>query len=142
MNAREIAELLSAHHLRPTQQRIAVYQYLDTHRTHPTADTIYQALVAQFPTFSRTTIYNSLHSLADAGLIRTVNIEAEEQRFDGNAADHGHFRCRCCGRLFDFDIEQQALKRMCPPGFQAEVQDVFLNGVCADCADCAGKKVS
>ena len=133
MKPGEIAALLTAHHLRPTQQRIAVYQYLRSHPTHPTADTIYQALLAQFPTFSRTTIYNSLHSLADAGLIRTVNIEAEEQRFDGNAADHGHFRCRCCGRLFDFDIHPDALRQMCPTGFRAEIQDVFLNGVCASC---------
>ena len=134
MKPREIAELLAAHDLRPTQQRIAVYQYLVEHHTHPTADTIYRALIADFPTFSRTTIYNSLHSLADAGLIRTVNIEAEEQRFDGNPRDHGHFKCRCCGRLFDFDIDEKALRYMCPAGFQAEIQDVFLNGICADCA--------
>ena len=139
MKLGEIAELLTEHHLRPTQQRIAVYQYLCTHPIHPTADTIYRALVEDFPTFSRTTIYNSLHSLVDAKLIRTVNIEAEEQRFDGNPSDHGHFRCRCCSRLFDFEIEPEALARMCPPGFKAEIQDVFLNGVCADCA---GKGIS
>ena len=134
MNSREIAELLTAHNLRPTQQRIAVYDYLYTHRTHPTADTIYCALVEKYPTFSRTTIYNSLHSLTDARLIRTVSIEAEEQRFDGNPSDHGHFKCRRCGNLFDFEIDPEALKRMCPPGFKAEIQDVFLTGTCDACS--------
>ena len=134
MTSQEIAATLSAKGLRPTQQRIAVYQYLLDHPVHPTADTIYRALLPVYPSFSRTTIYNSLHTLLKARLIRSVNIEAEEQRFDGNAEDHGHFKCSRCGNLYDFSICADALKKMCPPGFQAEVQDVFLNGMCAQCA--------
>lgn len=133
MTIQEIAATLSAKGLRPTQQRIAVYQYLIEHPIHPSADTIYRALLPIYPTFSRTTIYNSLHTLLDARLIRTVNIDAEEQRFDGNPTDHGHFKCNCCGKLYDFIISLESLKAMCPKGFRAEVQDVFINGICAAC---------
>lgn len=134
MDIQKISKAMAEKGLRPTPQRLAVYQYLLTHPIHPTADTIYQALVAQYPTFSRTTIYNSLRSLVEIQLVRTVNIEAEEQRFDGNPTDHGHFRCTHCGRIYDFDVDEKALQQMCPTGFQAEIKDVFFNGICAACS--------
>lgn len=101
--------------------------------THPTVDTIYRAVLERFPTFSRTTIYNSLHALVDAGLIRTVTIDPEEQRFDGNAADHAHFKCCGCGSIYDFDLDDQAVQSICPPGFQVQVQDVYFSGLCPAC---------
>ena len=134
MTFQEIAATCSTHGLRPTQQRIAVFDYLLCHPTHPTVDTIYQALCVEYPTFSRTTIYNSLHALLDAGLIRVVTIEAEEQRFDGNPNDHGHFKCTHCGQIYDFDVDASALQSMCPKGFQPEIQDVFFAGICPTCS--------
>ncbi len=133
MNNQELAAALSEKGLRPTTQRVAVYRYLLTNPIHPTADKIFQSLRAEYPSFSRTTIYNSLHSLLEARLIRTVNIEAEEQRFDGNPDDHGHFKCERCGRLYDFNIEPHLLEDMCPTGFRAQVQDVYITGICACC---------
>lgn len=134
MNIQEISKVMAEKGLRPTPQRLAVYQFLLTHPIHPTADTIYRALLSQYPTFSRTTIYNSLRSLVDIQLVRTVNIEAEEQRFDGNPSDHGHFRCIHCGTIYDFEVDGEALQQMCPVGFQAAVKDVFFNGICAACS--------
>lgn len=135
MNTQELAAALSASGLRPTPQRLAVYGYLLANRIHPTADMIFQSLRAKYPSFSRTTIYNSLHSLAEVRLIRTVNIEAEEQRFDGNPNDHGHFKCERCGRLYDFNVTPQLLEAVCPPGFQAKCRDIYLTGICAFCGE-------
>ena len=123
MDTRTLAAALSAAGLRPTQQRIAVYAYLLAHPTHPTADTIYQAMAAEYPTFSRTTIYNSLRALSAAGLIRTLNIEAEEQRFDGTA----------CGEIFDFPLDEEKLAALCPEGYEVQVRDVYLQGRCPAC---------
>ena len=134
MKPQLIAQTLQEKGLRPTQQRIAVYGYLLEHPIHPTADTIYTALTERFPTFSRTTIYNSLHALVDAGLIRTVNIDAEEQRFDGNALDHGHFKCRACGKLYDFLVSPETLNSLCPEGFFSDINDIYITGLCPACA--------
>ena len=133
MEPRRIAETLQAHGVRATQQRVAVYEYLLLHPIHPTADMIFTALLPRYPTFSRTTIYNTLHTLTGAGLIREVNIDPQEQRFDGNPADHGHFRCRSCGELFDFELDDEQLRCLCPPGFSPDVRDVFLVGTCSAC---------
>ncbi len=128
-----LAAVLSAHGVRPTQQRIAVFDYLLTHHTHPSADTIYNALSKEYPVFSRTTIYNSLNTLLEAKLIRAVNILADEQRFDGNTKDHGHFRCLSCGEIYDFDISGDMLQGLCPSGFLGEQGDVFFTGHCPRC---------
>ncbi len=128
-----VKERITGAGLRPTVQRIAIYMYLMENHVHPTADMIYQALQQQYPTFSRATVYNTVHALAEAGLIRYVNIEAQEQRFDGNSLDHGHFRCIQCGKIYDFPLDSQKTSVLCPDGFSATVTDVFISGTCEAC---------
>ena len=134
MERQNLAATLSAHGVRPTQQRIAVFDYLLTHHTHPSADTIYNALSREYPVFSRTSIYNSLNTLLEAGLIRAVTITPEEQRFDGNPADHGHFKCLRCGEIYDFPLDPELLNQLCPQGYCTESQDVYYTGICARCS--------
>ncbi|MBR2405579.1 MAG: transcriptional repressor [Clostridia bacterium] len=133
MNNQTLADTLRSRGISPTQQRLAVYQYLLDHRTHPTADTVYQALVAEYPTISRTTVYNTMRALFGAGLLRIVTIDAEEQHFDADTADHGHFRCTKCGSLFDFTLPANASQRLAPNGYHTEIFDVYATGVCPHC---------
>ena len=134
MATKQQMQALAEKGLRPTPQRLAVYDYLLRHHTHPTADTIYRALLPRYPAFSRTTVYNSVKALCEAGLIRLVGIDPEEQRFDGNPQNHGHFRCRGCGRILDFALPEDFLQNLCPSGCKTTVQDVFLHGLCPACA--------
>ncbi len=127
------AKRLQDRGVRPTPQRLAVYEYLLTHRTHPSADAIYEALLPAYPSFSRTTIYNSLKALLQAGLIRVVTIDPFEQHFDGDTATHGHCRCSRCGTLLDFDVSESLLVSLAPDGFCIDRQDVFFTGVCKAC---------
>ena len=128
-----LATTLRQHGIHPTQQRLAVYEYLLAHRTHPTADTVYQALVESQPTLSRTTVYNTMRALAKAGLIRIVTINAEEQRFDADIADHGHFRCSQCGNVLDVSLEAHTAHPPLPDGFSVDTWDVYLTGRCPHC---------
>ena len=133
MTTNDHAKRLQERGLRPTPQRLAVYEYLLSHQTHPTADTIYEAVLAQYPSFSRTTIYNSVKALMDAGLVRVVTIDPLEQHFDGNPADHGHCRCERCGQLLDFEMPEDLLAALVPEGFSVQQQDIFFTGVCKAC---------
>lgn len=139
MNDRDLTALLAARGVRPTQQRIAVYHYLLAHRTHPSADAIYQALSREFPVFSRTTIYNTLNTLADAGLISVINIRADEQRFDACTEDHGHFLCSVCDTIYDVPVDEARLSSLCPDGFACTHSHVYFHGVCPRCASAAAK---
>lgn len=133
MNGCQAKAALIRHKIRPTQQRVAVYQYLLNHPEHPTADAIYQSLSAQYPVLSRTTIYNSLNALAKAGLIRIINIRAQEQRFDANNNDHGHFLCDLCKKIYDFVLSDRTLKSLCPAGFKFNSGDLYCTGICPYC---------
>lgn len=140
MTDRAMADTLRERGISPTQQRLAVYDYLLAHRTHPTADTVYQALCRDYPTISRTTVYNTMHALFRAGLLRIVTIDAEEQHFDADTTDHGHFHCTQCGELFDFELPADTMRQCVPAGFQIELFDVYATGICPRCQSTNHKK--
>ncbi|MDD2362337.1 MAG: Fur family transcriptional regulator [Oscillospiraceae bacterium] len=135
MAENDLNRVLSSHGIRPTLQRIAVYKYLLSHPVHPSADTIYRSLSDEFPVFSRTTIYNTLNSLVKSGLVRPINIQHDEQRFDSTTEDHGHFFCIKCNEISDFDITQKILDDLCPEGYQNIRVDIFITGFCPKCKD-------
>ncbi len=129
----KLSDTLRQNGISPTQQRLAVYKYLIKHRTHPTADVVYQALSREYPTLSRTTVYNTVRELSKAGLIRVVTIDAAEQHFDAAIEDHGHFRCSKCGELFDFPLTADTVHPLLPDGFSVGMWDVYITGICPRC---------
>lgn len=133
MTTQALADTLRSRGISPTQQRLAVYGYLLAQHTHPTADTVYQALCRDYPTLSRATVYNTMRALFRAGLLRIVTIDTEEQHFDADTTDHGHFHCTQCGELFDFDLSAGAMRQCVPSGFQTALFDVYATGVCPRC---------
>jgi Fur family transcriptional regulator, peroxide stress response regulator len=54
------SEFLKNHSIRPSYQRIRIYDYLTSMRNHPTIDMIYSSLIREIPSLSKTTIYNTL----------------------------------------------------------------------------------
>lgn len=133
MTQKEIAARLSEKGIRPTAQRLAVYDYLYSHRTHPSADTVYEALVKKHPTFSKTTVYNSLHTLVAAGLVLELAMDTGERHYDADTALHGHFHCRYCDSIADFPLEEGLVSRLIPAGFQAEGKGIYFSGRCPAC---------
>jgi transcriptional regulator, fur family len=117
--------------LRATPQRVAVYKYLKEHRTHPTADEIFKAVVKAHPSFSRTTVYNTLKFLVEHGLALEVTIDPDKLRFDGDVKRHGHFLCDCCKKVYDFELPADLAVGI--KGFAIRQCDVYLNGVCNAC---------
>ncbi len=135
MSNAEITALFKRSGIRPTPQRISVYRYLMENPVHASADIIYEALVPEFPSFSKTTIYNSIRALEEGGLLRAVTIEGEFVRYDADTQDHGHFKCTKCGKVFDFTAP---VSSDLPPelnGFRIDQRDVFCYGICSACRD-------
>ena len=136
ISEKTMATRLQEQGLRPTQQRLLIYRFLLENPIHPTADTIYAALAPANPVLSRTTVYNSLHSMEKAGLIRALPADMVEGefRFDADTSAHGHFYCRGCGDVFDLPLGQEQLAALCPPSFTAEIGNVLFCGRCAHCS--------
>lgn len=139
MDRQQMAQLLCSHGVRPTQQRLAVYEYLLGHPIHPSVDTVYEAVSVEQPTFSRTTVYNSLHALVQAGLVRELPLCSEERRYDAGLTPHAHFRCVRCGCIKDVPLISRAVDSLLPSGTGVldgclvQGQELSLSGLCAAC---------
>lgn len=131
MNDKEIIGLFREHGLRATPQRIAVYKYLYENRTHTDADEIYRKVVEMYPSFSKTTVYNSLNSLENQGLILKINIDSQRVRYDANTRLHGHFICDNCKKIYDFNVENIVFSL--PNGFAVHEKNVYCRGICPQC---------
>ncbi len=135
MNTRaKIEARLRGAEMKMTAQRLAILEYLVRDKIHPTADQISTELNRHFPRASRATIYNTLHALRDASLVREIYINDAVARYDANLAPHYHFVCRACGKLED--VAPLAAGEMPQPaaGYTVEVYEIVLRGVCAACA--------
>lgn len=125
------ADILLNHSIKPSVLRVMIYDYLKSHRTHPTADDIYSHLLKDAPTLSKTTVYNTLKLFVDKKVARTVTIDGFQTRYDGYIDDHGHFRCNHCHKLFDFEISEISDSNL--EGFRFDTKDVYYTGVCKNC---------
>ena len=127
------AERLMEKGIRPSLTRVMIYDYLLSHRTHPTVDEIYKELAPKAPTLSKTTVYNTVKLLSQEGVIKMLTIEEQQARFDAFTGHHGHFLCNNCKKVHDFDVDVPTDKL--PEGFTAQTKEIFYTGICCDCAE-------
>ena len=87
--------------IKPSVQRIAIMDYLLTHRTHPAIDEIYLALCEDIPTLSKTTVYNTLKLFVEHGAAQMLTIDERNTCYDADIQLHAHFLCKKCGKILD-----------------------------------------
>ncbi len=133
MQKEQIQELFKEKNFRATPQRIAVYKYVYGHRIHPDAAQIYESVLKNNPSFSKTTVYNALKSLCESGFLIPVTIEGGKTHYDANVQFHGHFICSQCGEIYDFDLPEPNADM--PNGFSVERKDVYYSGICQSCSN-------
>lgn len=131
MNMKAIIQKLHSHGLRTTPQRIWVYDYICTNRTHPDADEIYEALLQSGYSATRATVYNVLQALTEKGLLIEIKADGTRTRYDANVELHGHFLCSVCNKIYDFGIKSLEYEGI--DGFETLQRDVYFGGVCNKC---------
>lgn len=134
------ARILNEHGVRPSIQRLAVYQYLKDHPVHPTADSLYLALSPSIPTLSKTTVYNTLKLLEKKRLLQSVAIENDELRYDAETREHWHFKCTKCGQIYDIFSEHaesvgKTILSALPQNFAPHKLEMNMRGLCDHCSD-------
>jgi len=119
--------------IRSSYQRLRILEYLNSVESHPTVDEIYHALMADIPSLSKATIYNTLHTFVDAGLVRTLSIEDAELRYDYEIENHGHFQCQRCGSINNFKINIDEVSINGLQDFEIKEKNVYFKGLCPAC---------
>lgn len=128
-----IKRVLQGRGIRPSFQRIKVYEYLHKYLGHPAVEEIYSQISCELPSLSRATVYNTLDLFLSAGLIRVISIDGIEKRFDITLHDHGHIKCERCKKIFNFAVNIDEFQIDELSGFEIFEKNVYFNGICPEC---------
>lgn len=130
---KDTGQYLKSHGIKPSSQRIKIYDYLVTKKNHPTIDIIYKALAPKIPTLSKTTVYNTLKTFVEKKITDVIIIEENETRYDADTSIHGHFKCETCCKVLDLDIDENSLNIPGLNGHKVNEQHYYFKGVCPQC---------
>jgi Fur family peroxide stress response transcriptional regulator len=130
---KDLSAELKNRKIHPSYQRIKVLEYFNKNQCHPTVDQIFKDLKSEIPTLSKSTIYNTLNLFLKSRLIREINIEDNEIRYDIITKNHGHFKCENCGKIFNFSIDFNSFKTEELSGFKITDKNLYFKGICPNC---------
>lgn len=122
--------------LKLTPQRIAVYEMLKGTKSHPSAETIYNSIKDKYPTMSLATVYKTLKTLVEVGLIQELNVGEGNFRYDANAEPHPHIICLNCNRVDDInDVDLSFINENVKDYTDYKIlsSKVYFYGICPDC---------
>ncbi|SHH94696.1 iron response transcriptional regulator IrrA [Marivita hallyeonensis] len=117
---------LSEGGVRPTRQRVALASLLvgDGKNRHVTAESLFASVQKTGEQVSLATVYNTLRTFCDAGLMQEVTVDGARSYFDTNTHDHPHFFWEDEGRLSDAPADQLEIARIPTPPEGAEISSV------------------
>ncbi|HKL20414.1 MAG TPA: transcriptional repressor [Tichowtungia sp.] len=122
--------------LRMTHQRIEIFREVAMTGEHPDAETVFKRVRKRMPTVSHDTVYRTLASLEEMGLVSRVDPVCGRARYDANCDSHHHFVCKQCGLIEDIYLDGKKEIPL-PRGIQdlGNVDSVHLQvrGVCNGC---------
>ena len=116
--------------LKVTPQRIAVLEALQNLKDHPTADKIKEYVVKNHPNIAVGTIYKTLETFVEKGLVKKVKTEKDVMRYDSILEKHHHLYCEDTERIEDFfddelnNMLEKYFKKKRIPNFK--VKDIKL----------------
>ena len=122
--------------LKITPQRSLIFDELSKATDHPTADAIYKRVRKTLSNISFDTVYRTLLSFTETGIVNLVQGTGEQKRFEPNLHQHHHFRCIKCYAIYDF--ENDAYNDLAVPA-AVQRQGVIINkrvvleGICLKC---------
>ena len=96
-----VAQLLRAHGITPTHQRIEIALVLFEKRWHPSADQILAAVNVRYAETSKATVYNTLKLFLDKGMVRELIVDPNKVFYDSNTSVHHHFYDVVSGEITD-----------------------------------------
>jgi Fur family ferric uptake transcriptional regulator len=123
--------------LRVTAVRVAL---LETVRNgdHLGVEGVASGVRARVGHVSLQAVYEALHALTAAGLVRRIEPAGGPPRYEGRVGDnHHHLVCRSCGVVADVDCAVGEAPCLVPSddrGFSLDEAEVIYWGLCAECS--------
>jgi Fur family peroxide stress response transcriptional regulator len=121
--------------IKVTHQRLEIFRILAEARGHPAAEDVFEQARAKIPTISLDTVYRTLATLEQHGVLAKVLVGARI-RYDPNTDVHHHFVCTECRIIEDFywpAFDRKPLPPKVRRYGRITARRVELKGVCPAC---------
>jgi Fur family transcriptional regulator, stress-responsive regulator len=122
--------------LRVTRARVALLAEVAAH-PHADAETIGAGARARLGSLSTQAVYDVLHALTEARLLRRVEPAGSAARFEVDTGDnHHHLVCRQCQRIVDVECaigRAPCLQASDDAGYLVDEAEVTYWGLCNSC---------
>lgn len=138
MSSHDLKQILKNHHLRITDCRLDVMNYFMSHHSALSQSD----LEAKFTKYDRVTLYRTLHSFLESGILHKIPNETGSATYglchetcspDHHSHNHIHFKCNSCGQIECLD-DQVTPEVTLPDGYQIEGMNLIVDGRCTNCA--------
>ena len=117
-----------------TPQRLAIFEFLEGNKNHPSAEEIYREVKQKYPMMSFATVYNTLEALKARGNVTELTIDPARRRYDPDTGYHHHLICTRCRKIIDIHAEFLIdIPETDRASFEIEGNHVEFYGVCPDC---------
>jgi len=125
--------------LRVTPQRLVIYETLVKDKHHPTAQVLFERLQHTLPSLSQATVYNTLETMAEMGLVRELGTAGDGTvRYDADISPHAHLVCTDCNSIEDFQVVELPYpdpSALAESGYTIRSMGVYYYGLCRDCRE-------
>lgn len=124
---------------RITPQRQEILNCFDPAGRHYSAEEVHRKVRARFPNISLDTVYRTLNTLKDLGILEALNFEDGRVRYElaRESAHHHHLICLKCGQSQELDfcplkfINSDLLRES---NFKVARHSFEIYGYCSRCA--------
>ena len=133
-----IIKQLRARGLKVTPQRMAIIEVLIEQRdSHPGARLVYKEAKKKKKSVSLSTTYATLNELSRHGIIKTLQFDKMENRYEGNLEEHINLICEKCKKILDYKVPvtvdpRRVVKKT---GFSITGTRLEYYGLCRECRE-------
>jgi Fur family peroxide stress response transcriptional regulator len=134
MDIEKLKEKITSKGLKFTHQRMVIYRSLYDSHDHPTAEMVYSLITEENPSISKGTVYKTLESFVNAGILQKFRDDLGLMRFDPIMETHSHLHCSESSDIKDYknpDLDEllnKFFKENQIDGFEVEEISLVIKG--------------
>ncbi|OPY07764.1 MAG: Peroxide operon regulator [Syntrophus sp. PtaB.Bin001] len=122
--------------LKVTLQRQEIFEELRLSTDHPSAEALHERLRIKLPNLALDTVYRTLTTFANKGLINRVETAESLGRYEAIHSRHHHLICRRCGEIKDFTwslLDEASLPDNVGNWGRIDSKNIVIYGLCDKC---------